>query len=218
MDYYEVLDVPHRVSEKEIRRAYKRLAVQYHPDKNPGNAEAEERFKQIAEAYEVLSDPEKRRSYDLYGKEGLDNGVRSQGFGMDHAMEMFQELFGGLMFSDPFFGSSSFLDADPFFSSRRRGSRGMSHRSDPFSSLFSDMDDFGSSMSSQSFSSSYSQMGAGGMSKSVRTTTEMRNGNRVTRTETAVTYPDGRVETWTETNSSNLEDYERSPYGSRLQN
>ena len=70
-DYYEVLGVPRNASDAEIKKAYRRLALKYHPDKNPGDKEAERRFKELAEAYEVLSDADKRRKYDLYGHDGL---------------------------------------------------------------------------------------------------------------------------------------------------
>jgi len=63
-DYYKILGVSKNSSEEEIKKAYKKLALQYHPDKNPGNKEAEEKFKEINEAYEVLGDPEKRKKYD----------------------------------------------------------------------------------------------------------------------------------------------------------
>ncbi|MCX7895221.1 MAG: molecular chaperone DnaJ [Thermoanaerobaculum sp.] len=70
-DYYEVLGVPRNATQEEIKKAYRRLALQYHPDKNPGNKEAEEKFKEAAEAYAVLSDPEKRSHYDRFGHAGV---------------------------------------------------------------------------------------------------------------------------------------------------
>ncbi len=74
-DYYEVLGVPRNASQEEIKRAFRRLALKYHPDRNPGDKEAEERFKEINEAYQVLSDPEKRARYDRYGHAGVQGEV-----------------------------------------------------------------------------------------------------------------------------------------------
>ena len=69
-DYYSILEVARTASIEEIKKSYRQIALKFHPDRNPGNKEAEERFKEAAEAYEVLHDPEKRRLYDLYGHEG----------------------------------------------------------------------------------------------------------------------------------------------------
>ena len=79
-DYYEILNVSKEADGKEIKRAYRRLAIQYHPDRNPDNPEAEEMFKEAAEAYEVLSNPERRQVYDQYGHDGL-RGSGFDGFG-----------------------------------------------------------------------------------------------------------------------------------------
>ena len=73
-DYYEVLGVSRSASETEIKTAYRKMAVKYHPDKNPGNPEAEDMFKECAEAYEVLSNTDKRARYDRYGHQGLRTG------------------------------------------------------------------------------------------------------------------------------------------------
>ncbi|MBR4856061.1 MAG: DnaJ domain-containing protein, partial [Bacteroidaceae bacterium] len=70
-DYYEVLGVSKGASEQEIKKAYKKMAIKYHPDRNPGDKEAEEKFKEAAEAYDVLHDPQKRQRYDQFGHEGL---------------------------------------------------------------------------------------------------------------------------------------------------
>jgi molecular chaperone DnaJ len=100
-DYYEILGVPRTATLEEIKSAYRKLALQYHPDRNPGDPTAEERFKEIAEAYAVLSDPEKRRLYDLYGHAGL----RGEGQSAPHFTTL-EEVFRYFadLFADPFFG------------------------------------------------------------------------------------------------------------------
>jgi len=97
-DYYDILGVDHNADENEIKACYRKLALKYHPDRNPGNGEAEERFKEAAEAYEVLRDPEKRGIYDQYGHEGL-QGTGFSGFrGFDDIFSSFGDIF------DEFFG------------------------------------------------------------------------------------------------------------------
>jgi len=71
-DYYEVLGISRNASDGEIKATYRKLALKYHPDRNPGNKEAEENFKEAAEAYEVLHDPEKKNIYDQFGHQGLE--------------------------------------------------------------------------------------------------------------------------------------------------
>ena len=99
-DYYEVLGVDKSASANDIKKAYRKLAIQYHPDKNPGDKEAEEKFKEAAEAYGVLSDPDKKARYDQFGFEGLGGAGGAGGFsgaGMDinDIFSMFGDIFGG---------------------------------------------------------------------------------------------------------------------------
>ena len=102
--YYEILGVEKNATADEIKKAYKKKAIQYHPDRNPGNKEAEEKFKEAAEAYSVLSDPDKRQRYDQFGKAGVsgaagNGGPFGGGFGgsmsMDDIFSMFGDIFGG---------------------------------------------------------------------------------------------------------------------------
>lgn len=101
-DYYEVLEVGKNASADEVKKAYRKMAMQYHPDRNPGDKEAEERFKEASEAYEVLSDSSKRQIYDTYGHQGL-AGSGFQGFsGMEDIFssfgDIFEDFFGGFGF------------------------------------------------------------------------------------------------------------------------
>ena len=92
-DYYKILKVDRNASSEEIKKAYRKKALKYHPDRNPGDKEAEERFKEAAEAYEVLSDPEKRDIYNRFGHEGL-RGTGFQGFsGFDDIFSSFGDIF-----------------------------------------------------------------------------------------------------------------------------
>jgi molecular chaperone DnaJ len=99
-DYYETLEIQRSATPEEIKKAYRQKAIKFHPDKNPGDVEAEKRFKEISEAYEVLSDEKKRQIYDRHGKEGLGQGMaggRAGGFSsMDEALRTFMGAFGGM--------------------------------------------------------------------------------------------------------------------------
>ncbi len=97
-DYYEVLGVDRDAGEEEIKKAYRKLAIKYHPDKNPGDKAAEEKFKELGEAYEALSEPQKRAAYDQYGHAAFDPRARAGGFrggGFHDPFEIFREVFGG---------------------------------------------------------------------------------------------------------------------------
>lgn len=104
-DYYEVLGVSRNADETELKKAYRKLAIKYHPDKNPGDKEAEEKFKEAAEAYEVLSNPDKRQRYDRFGHDGLrgSGGFGSGGMNMDDIFSQFGDIFGD-MFGGAFGG------------------------------------------------------------------------------------------------------------------
>ncbi|WP_311441169.1 molecular chaperone DnaJ [Hoylesella buccalis] len=99
-DYYEVLGIDKNASEDEIKKAYRKLAIKYHPDRNPDSKEAEEKFKEAAEAYDVLHDPQKRQQYDQFGFNapgagGFGGFGESGGFSMDDIFSMFGDVFGG---------------------------------------------------------------------------------------------------------------------------
>jgi molecular chaperone DnaJ len=95
-DYYEVLGVDKNASDAEIKKAYRKLAIKYHPDRNPDNKEAEEKFKEAAEAYDVLHDPQKRQQYDQFGFDGPQGGFGGgAGMNMDDIFSMFGDIFGG---------------------------------------------------------------------------------------------------------------------------
>ena len=109
-DYYEVLGVPKNADQDTIKRAYRKIALRYHPDKNPGDKEAEEHFKEAAEAYEVLSDAEKRERYDRFGHAGM-GGAAHQFTSMEDIFSAFGDIFGG--------GGGSIFES--FFGGGRRG-------------------------------------------------------------------------------------------------
>lgn len=119
-DYYEILGVSKGATPEEIKKAYRKVAIQFHPDKNPDNKEAEEKFKEAAEAYEVLSDPDKRAHYDRFGHSRGNGGFGSGHMNMEDIFSQFGDIFGG--------GGSPF---DSFFGGgggRKRGRKGSNLR------------------------------------------------------------------------------------------
>src|SRR6266508_1118033 len=121
-DYYEVLGVERSATEEEVKRAYRKLAVKFHPDKNPDDPHAEEKFKELGEAYDVLMDPDKRAAYDRFGHAAFAPGGTGFGRGGFHdPFEIFREVFSGGGFGggifETFFGGGERAD---FFTFRRR--------------------------------------------------------------------------------------------------
>src|SRR3982751_4153585 len=95
-DYYEVLGVERTASEEDIKKAYRKMALKYHPDKNPGDKAAEEKFKELGEAYEALSDPQKKAAYDQFGHAAFDPRMRAgRSSGFHDPFDIFREVFGG---------------------------------------------------------------------------------------------------------------------------
>eukprot|EP01035_Chromulina_nebulosa_P019832 gene19832-25780_t len=175
--YYDLLEVPRNATSADIKKAYKKLAVKWHPDKNPQDPEgASEMFKKVAEAYETLIDPEKRRNYDMIGEEIPDMEDFHNDF---HTRVNVRRSNLDDLFSSPF-------DNDPFFSSFGIGGN--------FGKPLSQSLRGGSiNSSSVTMSSSFSGYGAG---KSTSTSTFIDSiGRKTIRTETTITYPDGRKET-----------------------
>jgi len=123
-DYYEILGVSKSATQEEIKKAYRKQAIKYHPDKNPGDSEAEAKFKESAEAYEILSHQDKRARYDRYGHAGVGGAAGGGGFGggmsMEDIFENFGDIFGGAFGGGGFGGFSGF---GGFGGSRQRGHR-----------------------------------------------------------------------------------------------
>src|ERR1700748_936666 len=123
-DYYEVLIVTRTASADEIKKSYRKIALQYHPDRNPGDKESEEKFKEAAEAYDILSNPDKRAQYDRFGHASTGNGGFGQGgpggMRMEDIFQNFGDIFGNDMFGGMFGGGGG--------GGRRQGTRGANLR------------------------------------------------------------------------------------------
>lgn len=120
-DYYEILSVARGATEDEIKRAYRKLAVKFHPDKNPGDAHAEEKFKELGEAYDVLMDPDKRAAYDRFGHAAFAQGTGAGRGGFHDPFDIFRDVFGGGNAGgifETFFGGGPTTDRE----GRQRGS------------------------------------------------------------------------------------------------
>ena len=115
MDHYAILGISKTATDAEIKKAYRKLAMQYHPDKNPGNKEAEEKFKKIADAYAVLGDPEKRKDYDT--PRSTNSSSKFGGFGFDEFVHNFN--------------SQGFRNAREYHNTRARASQGRTHAAPP---------------------------------------------------------------------------------------
>ena len=107
-DFYEILGVDKSASQDVIKKAYRKIAIKFHPDKNPDNKEAEDKFKEAAEAYEILSSPDKRQRYDRFGHQRMNGGGFQGGGGMsmDDIFSQFGDIFGGHSPFESFFGGS----------------------------------------------------------------------------------------------------------------
>jgi molecular chaperone DnaJ len=135
-DYYEILGVSKTAEEREIKKAYKRLAMKYHPDRNQGDKEAEAKFKEIKEAYEILTDAQKRAAYDQYGHAAFEQGGMGGGGGFGGGAD-FSDIFGDV-FGDIFGGGRGRQRAARRRSALQHGadagrSRSRRHQRDPYS-------------------------------------------------------------------------------------
>src|ERR1700752_3931906 len=130
-DYYELLGVPRKATAKDIRTAFRKLARKYHPDLNPGDKAAEEKFKQLQEAYDVLSDTKKRQMYDQYGFYSDNVPTGDYGQPRDEGGENVNFDFGGFDFGGPTGGGSSFRDLFGQFFGGRRGGATMEPEHEP---------------------------------------------------------------------------------------
>ena len=109
-DFYDILGINKSASAAEIKKAYRKVAIKFHPDKNPDNKEAEEKFKEAAEAYEILSNPEKKQKYDRFGHnafKGGQGGFSGGNMNMEDIFDQFGDIFGGGSPFDSFFGGGS---------------------------------------------------------------------------------------------------------------